>query len=64
MKFKVAKVNCQNCVNLIKNSLEDDFGKIDINLEDKILNVEISENDIEKLCKEIKELGFELLERL
>ncbi|EAI0203531.1 heavy metal transport/detoxification protein, partial [Campylobacter jejuni] len=26
MKFKVKNVNCMNCVNLIKNSLEDEFG--------------------------------------
>ncbi|HEG0896281.1 TPA: heavy metal transport/detoxification protein, partial [Campylobacter jejuni] len=24
MKFKVKNVNCMNCVNLIKNSLEDE----------------------------------------
>ncbi|EGL8790208.1 heavy metal transport/detoxification protein, partial [Campylobacter jejuni] len=28
MKFKVKNVNCMNCVNLIKNSLEDEFGNI------------------------------------
>lgn len=36
MKFKVANVNCMNCVNLIKNSLEDTFGVIKIDLEAKI----------------------------
>ncbi|EDO6931553.1 heavy metal transport/detoxification protein, partial [Campylobacter coli] len=33
MKFKVANINCQNCANLIKNSLEDIFGEIKIDLD-------------------------------
>lgn len=35
MKFKVKNVNCMNCVKLIKNSLEDEFGNIEVDLEQK-----------------------------
>ncbi|EKK0586778.1 cation transporter [Campylobacter upsaliensis] len=64
MKFKVANVNCINCVNLIKNSLEDIFGVIEIDLEAKILSVNLQEKDKENFEKELNELGFELLEQI
>ncbi|EAI8054283.1 heavy metal transport/detoxification protein [Campylobacter upsaliensis] len=64
MKFKVANVNCINCVNLIKNSLEDTFGVIEIDLEAKILSVNLQEKDKENFEKELNELGFEILERI
>lgn len=64
MKFKVANVNCINCVNLIKNSLQDTFGAIEIDLEAKILSVNLQEKDKENFKKELSELGFELLEQI
>ncbi|ELY7257996.1 cation transporter [Campylobacter upsaliensis] len=64
MKFKVANVNCINCVNLIKNSLEDIFGVIEIDLEAKILSVNLQEKDKENFEKELNELGFEILEQI
>ena len=64
MKFKMANVNCINCVNLIKKSLEAEFGKIEFDLNTKILNVELEENRLEAFDKELKELGFEILERI
>ncbi|EAK4373182.1 heavy metal transport/detoxification protein, partial [Campylobacter jejuni] len=41
MKFKVKNVNCMNCVNLIKNSLEDEFGNIEVDLDQKILSLNL-----------------------
>ncbi|HEF3574591.1 cation transporter [Campylobacter upsaliensis] len=64
MKFKVANVNCIKCVNLIKNSLEDTFGVIEIDLEAKILSVNLQEKDKENFEKELNELGFEILEQI
>lgn len=64
MKFKVANVNCINCVNLIKNSLESTFGTIEIDLEAKILSVNLQEKDKENFKKELNELGFEILEQM
>ncbi len=64
MRFKVKNVNCINCVNSIKNSLESEFGHIEIDLENKILSVELEENRLKDFDKELKELGFELLERI
>ncbi|MBK1971675.1 heavy-metal-associated domain-containing protein [Campylobacter sp. TTU-622] len=66
MKFKVANINCQNCANLIKNSLEDEFGKIevDLNVTPRVVAVNINKEKIEDFKKEMKDLGFEILEEL
>ncbi|EOH9590546.1 TPA: heavy-metal-associated domain-containing protein [Campylobacter jejuni] len=64
MKFKVKNVNCMNCVNLIKNSLEDEFGNIEVDLEQKILSLNLEENQISNFTKEFQDLGFEIIERL
>ncbi|MBK1991839.1 heavy-metal-associated domain-containing protein [Campylobacter sp. 2018MI35] len=66
MKFKVANINCQNCANLIKNSLEDEFGKIevDLNVTPRVVVVNINKEKIEDFKKEMKDLGFEILEEL
>ncbi|TEY20610.1 heavy metal transport/detoxification protein, partial [Campylobacter sp. CH185] len=59
MKFKVKNVNCMNCVNLIKNSLEDEFGNIEVDLEQKILSLNLEENQVSNFTKEFQDLGFE-----
>ncbi|EAH7872624.1 heavy-metal-associated domain-containing protein [Campylobacter jejuni] len=64
MKFKVKNVNCMNCVNLIKNSLEDEFGNIEVDLEQKILSLNLEENQVTNFTKEFQDLGFEIVERL
>ncbi|EAH4946860.1 heavy metal transport/detoxification protein [Campylobacter jejuni] len=64
MKFKVKNVNCMNCVNLIKNSLEDEFGNIEVDLEQKILSLNLEENQVLNFTKEFQDLGFEIVERL
>ena len=67
MKFEVKNINCQSCVNLIKNSLEDEFGDIDIDLscETKILSVNITDNQTKaKFIDELDELGFEIIREI
>ncbi|HFU2587721.1 TPA: heavy-metal-associated domain-containing protein [Campylobacter jejuni] len=64
MKFKVKNVNCMGCVNLIKNSLEDEFGNIEVDLEQKILSLNLEENQVTNFTKEFQDLGFEIIERL
>ncbi|BEK24762.1 heavy-metal-associated domain-containing protein [Campylobacter jejuni] len=64
MKFKVKNVNCMNCVNLIKNSLEDEFGNIEVDLEQKILSLNLEKNQVSNFTKEFQDLGFEIVERL
>ncbi|HEB9324524.1 TPA: heavy metal transport/detoxification protein [Campylobacter jejuni] len=64
MKFKVKNVNCMNCVNLIKNSLEDEFGNIEVDLEQKNLSLNLEENQVSNFTKEFQDLGFEIVKRL
>ncbi|EAL7331249.1 heavy metal transport/detoxification protein [Campylobacter jejuni] len=64
MKFKVKNVNCMNCVNLIKNSLEDEFGNIEVDLDQKILSLNLEENQVSNFTKEFQDLGFEIVEHL
>ncbi|EIJ7334831.1 heavy metal transport/detoxification protein [Campylobacter jejuni] len=64
MKFKVKNINCMNCVNLIKKSLEDEFGNIEVDLEQKILSLNLEENQVLNFTKEFQDLGFEIVERL
>ena len=63
--FKANNISCNNCANLIKGSLEDDFGTIEVNLETtpKEVTVEIENDDKEKIFKEeMSSLGFEIIE--
>ena len=63
--FKAQNINCINCSNMIKGSLEDDFGKIDVNLatSPKEVTVEISDETREKLFKEeMADIGFDIIE--
>ena len=67
MKFEVKNINCQSCVNLIKNSLEDEFGDIDMDLscEPKILTIDINSDEIKaKFIDELNELGFEVIKEI
>lgn len=67
MKLEVKNINCQSCVNLIKNSLEDEFGTIIIDLtsEPKILTIDINSDEIKaKFINELNELGFEVIKEL
>ncbi|XAK38433.1 heavy-metal-associated domain-containing protein [Campylobacter coli] len=66
MKFKVANINCQNCANLIKNSLEDIFGeiKIDLDTSPRTLSLNLDNSREEEFKKELSELGFEVLEKI
>lgn len=66
MKFKVANINCQNCANLIKNSLEGEFGKIevDLNVIPRTVEINITQEKLEDFKKEMSDLGFEVLEEL
>ena len=63
--YKANNISCSSCANLIKGSLEDDFGIIEVNLESspKEVTVEISSDEHEvTFKKEMLELGFEIIE--
>lgn len=62
--FKAENINCINCANLIKGSLEDEFGEIEVNLESspKEVTVEISDEKCEaKFKAEMSDIGFDII---
>ena len=66
IKFRVANIYCENCVNTIKNALEDEFGeiKVDLSVEPRVVGADITEDLVEKFKTELDELGFSVMERI
>ncbi|MCR6576160.1 heavy-metal-associated domain-containing protein [Campylobacter insulaenigrae] len=62
MQIKTKNINCQSCVNLIKSSLEDEFGPMQIDIENKTINIDLQDNQIQNFKDQLKDLGFEVLE--
>ena len=63
--FKAENINCINCSNLIKGSLEDEFGEIDVNLETspKEVTVEIKDEKSEAhFINEMADIGFDVID--
>ena len=63
--FKANNISCMSCVNLIKGSLEDSFGEIEVNLNTspKEVTLEISTEEQEvTFKKEMQELGFKIID--
>ncbi len=63
--FKAENINCINCSNLIKGSLEDEFGDIHVNLETtpKEVTVEIKDEKSEAhFINEMADIGFDVIE--
>ena len=62
--FKAQNISCQNCANLIKGSLEDDFGEITVNLESnpKEVSLDIDSSREEEFKSEMADIGFKIIE--
>ena len=62
--FKAENISFQNCANLIKGSLEDDFGEISVNLETnpKEVSLDIEASKEEEFKSEMADIGFKIIE--
>ncbi|EAI4297583.1 heavy metal transport/detoxification protein [Campylobacter lari] len=60
MIIKTKNINCQSCVNLIKASLEDEFGTMQINVETKSIEIDLKAEQVEEFKKQFQDLGFEI----
>ena len=60
--FKVLNVKCEGCANRLKSALKEDFGEVIVNLEVEPREIElnIDEDKIELLKKQLRELGYPL----
>ncbi|MCV3382576.1 heavy metal transport/detoxification protein [Campylobacter sp. IFREMER_LSEM_CL292] len=59
MIIKTKNINCQSCVNLIKVSLEDEFGAMQISVENKSIEIDLKAEQVEEFKKQLQDLGFE-----
>ncbi|TXE89304.1 heavy-metal-associated domain-containing protein [Campylobacter volucris] len=62
MQIKTKNINCESCVNLIKASLEDEYGIMSIDVESKTIDIDLNPNQIQKFKDDLKDLGFEIIE--
>ncbi|MBF7044936.1 heavy-metal-associated domain-containing protein [Campylobacter volucris] len=62
MQIKTKNINCQSCVNLIKASLEDEYGVMSIDVESKTIDIDLNPDQIQKFKDDLKDLGFEIIE--
>ncbi|AJC84998.1 heavy metal transport/detoxification protein [Campylobacter peloridis] len=60
MIIKTKNINCQSCVKLIKASLEDEFGTMQINVENKSIEIDLKAEQVDKFKKQLQDLGFEI----
>ena len=60
--FKVLNVKCNGCASTLNRKLHDKFGEIGVNLdvEPREITLNIEDNKIEELGKELKKLGYPL----
>ena len=65
-KFQVENVKCENCANLIKNSLKENFGEIavDMSVQPRTISLNIDENRVSELKEALKELNFSVIKEL
>lgn len=65
-KFQVENIKCQNCANLIINSLSDEFGKIevDLNQDPRVVSLELDESKITAFKEALSELNFNVIKEL
>ncbi|WP_419249936.1 heavy metal transport/detoxification protein [Campylobacter fetus] len=66
MKFVVDNINCEKCAQTIKNSLEDDFGKIgiDLSVNPRILSCDLQNSDKQKFKSELEDLGYKVIKEI
>ena len=63
-KYKVLNVKCGGCANTLTSKLEEEFGKVDVNLELMPREITIYEDNIDetKLRKLLKSLGYPMVD--
>ncbi|WP_443101027.1 heavy-metal-associated domain-containing protein [Campylobacter sp. VBCF_03 NA9] len=58
MKFSAPNIMCNGCANTIKKALSDEFGEISVDVENKVVSVNLSVDEVEKFLSEMDDLGF------
>ena len=58
--FTLLNIKCEGCANSLKKSLKNNFGdvEVDLNVLPRVITLDIENNQIENLQKEVKRLGY------
>ena len=58
--FEVLNVKCSGCAHTLTASLEKEFGsiKVDLEIEPRVITLDVEEEKIPRLRKELKRLGY------
>ena len=58
--YEVINVKCGGCANTLKNKLQEEFGKVEVNLEvePRQITLEIEDTNIPALRQALKKLGY------
>ena len=59
--FKVLNIKCGGCAKTVQNSLQDEFGEVDVDLEQepRVVTLEIKDDEHEQLFKKkMRNLGY------
>lgn len=59
-KFKAKNIKCQNCANMIQNYFKDDYGEVIVDVDNKTVSLNLSEDETQDFYDEMKEMGFEV----
>lgn len=65
-KFQLENVKCENCAKLVKNALREDFGEIevDLNQNPRVISLNIKDEQIPSLKEALQELNFPVIKEL
>mgnify|MGYP003387161013 CR=1 FL=1 len=58
--FEVLNVKCGGCANTLTTTLEKEFGtvEVDLEVEPRVITLDVEEENIPKLRQELKKLGY------
>lgn len=59
--FQASNINCENCANTIKVSLEDEFGDILVDVAKKQVSLNVDDEEVQNFKEEMSELGFDII---
>lgn len=56
--YEVENVKCENCAKLIKNALKDEFGEVEVGVDEKTITLDVKEGQEDMLKVTMDSIGF------
>ena len=58
MKIKCVNIKCQGCVDRIRNALLDKCQKVEVDIKNQIVEVDVSDESVNEVKSKLRQLGF------